>query len=175
MFTQAFQFDLDELKVQRCHSGNLTWEWFIHKMVWLNIDNNWQPLALFSDLSRSWFREGNHGFPGVLHSPQTGLQVVGWTEEVEGKKTYRQFKVKELLEIWYRLLFFQAHLNTCKHDAVRCPNKCGSQIPRIMMADHLAFTCIQRRAVCEFCNIEFTGQGLEVGVAPFFTQCFFRV
>ncbi|XP_055685595.1 TNF receptor-associated factor 4 [Lutzomyia longipalpis] len=55
----------------------------------------------------------------------------------------------------------KAHLNTCKHDAARCPNKCGSQIPRIMMADHLAFTCIQRRAVCEFCNVEFTGQGLE--------------
>lgn len=30
------------------------------------------------------------------------------------------------------------------------------------MNDHLAFTCTQRRATCEFCNVEFTGQGLEV-------------
>ncbi|KAL1375222.1 hypothetical protein quinque_009475 [Culex quinquefasciatus] len=55
----------------------------------------------------------------------------------------------------------KAHLNTCKHDAIPCPNKCGSQIPRVMMTDHLAFTCILRRAICEFCNVEFTGLGLE--------------
>ncbi|XP_319165.4 TNF receptor-associated factor 4 isoform X1 [Anopheles gambiae] len=55
----------------------------------------------------------------------------------------------------------KAHLNTCKHDAIQCPNKCGSQIPRVMMTDHLAFTCILRRAICEFCNVEFTGIGLE--------------
>ncbi len=30
-----------------------------------------------------------------------------------------------------------------------------------MMSDHLAFTCTLRRAVCEFCNVEFSGQGLE--------------
>lgn len=30
-----------------------------------------------------------------------------------------------------------------------------------MMTDHLAFTCTQRRAICEFCNVEFTGEGLE--------------
>lgn len=52
-------------------------------------------------------------------------------------------------------------MNTCKHDAVACPNKCGSQIPRVMMTDHLTFTCILRRATCEFCNAEFTGQELE--------------
>lgn len=29
------------------------------------------------------------------------------------------------------------------------------------MTDHLAFTCTLRRAICEYCNVEFTGQGLE--------------
>lgn len=56
---------------------------------------------------------------------------------------------------------FQAHLNTCKHDATSCPNKCGSQIPRVMMTDHLTYTCNQRRACCDFCNTEFNGQELE--------------
>lgn len=30
-----------------------------------------------------------------------------------------------------------------------------------MMTDHLTFTCNQRRANCEYCNTEFSGQGLE--------------
>ncbi len=55
----------------------------------------------------------------------------------------------------------QAHLNTCKYDVAQCPNKCNASIPRVMMSDHLAFTCTLRRAICEFCNVEFTGQGLE--------------
>lgn len=52
-------------------------------------------------------------------------------------------------------------MNTCKFDASPCPNMCNSQIPRVMMSDHLAFTCTQRRAFCEFCNVEFSGEGLE--------------
>ena len=56
----------------------------------------------------------------------------------------------------------QAHLNTCKHDAVPCSNKCGAMIPRVLMEDHLKYTCAQRRARCEFCAKEFTGHTLEV-------------
>lgn len=52
-------------------------------------------------------------------------------------------------------------MNTCKFDASPCPNLCNAQIPRVMMSDHLAFTCTLRRAFCEFCNAEFSGQGLE--------------
>ncbi|ALC38742.1 Traf4 [Drosophila busckii] len=55
----------------------------------------------------------------------------------------------------------KGHLNTCKHDATQCPNKCGAQIPRIMMTDHLQYTCNQRRTRCEFCQSEFSGAGLE--------------
>ncbi|XP_030240445.1 TNF receptor-associated factor 4 isoform X2 [Drosophila navojoa] len=55
----------------------------------------------------------------------------------------------------------KAHLNTCKHDATQCPNKCGAQIPRIMMTDHLQYTCTMRRTRCEFCQSEFSGAGLE--------------
>lgn len=57
---------------------------------------------------------------------------------------------------------FQAHLNTCKHDAIPCSNKCGAMIPRVLMEDHLKYTCAQRRARCEFCAKEFTGHTLEV-------------
>ncbi|XP_069703120.1 TNF receptor-associated factor 4 isoform X1 [Periplaneta americana] len=55
----------------------------------------------------------------------------------------------------------KAHLNTCKHDAVPCTNKCGAQIPRVLMEDHLKYTCPQRRARCEFCGKDFTGHTLE--------------
>jgi TNF receptor-associated factor 4 len=71
------------------------------------------------------------------------------------------FTAYDVIIISFFFFIFQAHLNTCKHDAVLCPNKCGAQIPRVMMSDHLAFTCTQRRAVCEFCNMEFNGEGLE--------------
>lgn len=30
-----------------------------------------------------------------------------------------------------------------------------------MMTDHLTYTCTQRRATCEYCTVEFSGQGLE--------------
>ncbi|XP_044732716.1 TNF receptor-associated factor 4 isoform X2 [Chrysoperla carnea] len=55
----------------------------------------------------------------------------------------------------------KAHLNTCKYDAIPCTNKCGAQIPRVLMEDHLKYTCPQRRARCEFCTKEFTGHTLE--------------
>ncbi|KMQ91394.1 tnf receptor-associated factor 4 [Lasius niger] len=55
----------------------------------------------------------------------------------------------------------KAHLNTCKHDAVPCGNKCGAMIPRVLMEDHLKYTCAQRRARCDFCAKEFTGHTLE--------------
>ena len=56
----------------------------------------------------------------------------------------------------------KTHLNTCKHDAIPCTNKCGAMIPRVLMEDHLKYTCAQRRARCEFCAKEFTGYNLEV-------------
>ncbi|XP_077300538.1 TNF receptor associated factor 4 isoform X3 [Arctopsyche grandis] len=55
----------------------------------------------------------------------------------------------------------KAHLNTCKHDAVPCSSHCGAMIPRVLMQDHLRYTCPQRRANCEFCAKEFSGHMLE--------------
>ncbi|KAL7307542.1 hypothetical protein TKK_0000238 [Trichogramma kaykai] len=55
----------------------------------------------------------------------------------------------------------KSHLNTCKHDAVPCGNKCGAMIPRVLMEDHLKYTCAQRRARCDFCAKEFSGYNLE--------------
>lgn len=62
---------------------------------------------------------------------------------------------------------FQAHLNTCKHDATPCTSKCGAMIPRVLMEDHLKYTCPQRRTRCEFCSQEFTGHTLEVSINLF--------
>lgn len=55
----------------------------------------------------------------------------------------------------------KGHLNTCKHDALPCTSNCGAQIPRVLMEDHLKYTCPQRRTRCEYCNKEFTGHALE--------------
>ncbi|XP_063239241.1 TNF receptor-associated factor 4 [Bacillus rossius redtenbacheri] len=55
----------------------------------------------------------------------------------------------------------KAHLNTCRHDAVPCANRCGAHIPRLLMEDHLKYTCAGRRARCDFCAREFSGLELE--------------
>ncbi|XP_076331692.1 TNF receptor-associated factor 4-like isoform X2 [Tachypleus tridentatus] len=55
----------------------------------------------------------------------------------------------------------QGHLNTCKYDAVPCSNRCAAMIPRVLMEDHLFYTCPMRRTRCEFCNREFNGEMLE--------------
>lgn len=55
----------------------------------------------------------------------------------------------------------QAHLQTCKFDSIPCNNKCGAQIPRILMEDHLKYTCPERIAKCEFCGLDFPGSAME--------------
>ncbi|XP_052120968.1 TNF receptor-associated factor 4 isoform X2 [Frankliniella occidentalis] len=55
----------------------------------------------------------------------------------------------------------KAHLNVCKHDTAACSNGCGAQIPRVLMEDHLKYTCPERRTRCEFCGQDFTGHTLE--------------
>ncbi|XP_054289635.1 TNF receptor-associated factor 4-like isoform X2 [Macrosteles quadrilineatus] len=62
----------------------------------------------------------------------------------------------------------KAHLNTCKHDAIPCTNACGAQIPRVLMEDHLKFTCSERLARCEFCGTDLPGAALDkhTGTCP---------
>ncbi|VVC91832.1 unnamed protein product [Leptidea sinapis] len=55
----------------------------------------------------------------------------------------------------------KAHLNTCKHDAVECAAQCGAMIPRVLMQDHLRYTCARRRTSCQHCHNEFSGSALE--------------
>ncbi|XP_065214318.1 TNF receptor-associated factor 4 isoform X1 [Planococcus citri] len=55
----------------------------------------------------------------------------------------------------------KAHLQTCKYDSMPCNNKCGAQIPRILMEDHLKYTCPERIARCEFCGQDFPGSAIE--------------
>uniref|UniRef100_A0A1B6FZK8 TNF receptor-associated factor 4 n=1 Tax=Cuerna arida TaxID=1464854 RepID=A0A1B6FZK8_9HEMI len=55
----------------------------------------------------------------------------------------------------------KAHLNTCKHDAIPCTNACGAQIPRVLMEDHLKYTCAERIAHCEFCGTDLSGAALD--------------
>ncbi|KAJ8959277.1 hypothetical protein NQ317_005813 [Molorchus minor] len=78
-----------------------------------------------------------------------------WSDEL------RKLKVREIMTSATDALE-SGHLNTCKHDAIPCTSKCGAQIPRVLMEDHLKYTCPQRRTRCEFCNKEFTGMSLEV-------------
>lgn len=100
-----------------------------------------------------------------------------WSDELRKLKV-RLFDLKRKLDIlengnesrrgemYSTFAFYQAHLNTCKHDAVPCGNKCGAMIPRVLMEDHLKYTCAQRRARCDFCAKEFTGHTLEVYTRP---------
>ncbi|XP_054264265.1 TNF receptor-associated factor 4-like isoform X2 [Macrosteles quadrilineatus] len=62
----------------------------------------------------------------------------------------------------------KAHFNTCKHDAIPCTNACGAQIPRVLMEDHLKFTCSERLARCEFCGTDLPGAALDkhTGTCP---------
>ncbi|CAG9585040.1 unnamed protein product [Danaus chrysippus] len=46
-------------------------------------------------------------------------------------------------------------------DAVLCAAQCGAMIPRVLMQDHLRYTCSRRRANCEHCGKEFSGSALE--------------
>lgn len=64
--------------------------------------------------------------------------------------------------------WFQAHLNTCKHDAIPCTNQCGAQIPRVLMEDHLKYTCAERITRCEFCGNDLSGAALDkhIGSCP---------
>ncbi|XP_067125094.1 TNF receptor-associated factor 4-like [Centruroides vittatus] len=55
----------------------------------------------------------------------------------------------------------QAHLNTCKYDTTPCTNQCGAMIPRLLMEDHLLFTCPKRRTRCDFCGRDFSGESLQ--------------
>lgn len=43
-----------------------------------------------------------------------------------------------------------------------CAAQCGAMIPRVLMQDHLRYTCSRRRANCEHCGKEFSGSALEV-------------
>lgn len=55
----------------------------------------------------------------------------------------------------------QGHLNTCKYDAIPCTNQCAAMIPRLLMEDHLFYTCPKRRTRCKFCSREYSGEILE--------------
>nr|XP_024218840.1 TNF receptor-associated factor 4 isoform X1 [Halyomorpha halys] len=55
----------------------------------------------------------------------------------------------------------KAHLNTCKYDTMPCTNLCGAQIPRVLMEDHLRYTCPSRTETCEFCGSELSGPALD--------------
>ncbi|KAG1673477.1 TNF receptor-associated factor 4 [Nymphon striatum] len=55
----------------------------------------------------------------------------------------------------------QGHLNVCKYDSLPCTKNCAAMIPRILMEDHLTYTCPKRLVNCEFCSQKFTGEMLE--------------
>ncbi|XP_014244337.1 TNF receptor-associated factor 4 isoform X1 [Cimex lectularius] len=62
----------------------------------------------------------------------------------------------------------KAHLNTCKYDTMPCTKLCGAQIPKVLMEDHLRYTCPARTERCEFCSTELSGPALDAhtGTCP---------
>ncbi|XP_076334085.1 TNF receptor-associated factor 4-like isoform X2 [Tachypleus tridentatus] len=52
--------------------------------------------------------------------------------------------------------FTLGYLNTCKYDAIPCTNQCAAMILRLLMEDHLFYTCSKRRTRCKFCNREYS-------------------
>ena len=63
------------------------------------------------------------------------------------------------------LSWFQSHLDTCKYNTVPCPNNCHAQLSRICLDDHVTYTCLRRKVVCESCGLEFTGESMEVSMS----------
>jgi len=55
----------------------------------------------------------------------------------------------------------KAHLNTCQKDAVSCPNACSAKIARLMMEDHMLYTCVKRLVACQYCKRDFTGGAID--------------
>ena len=55
----------------------------------------------------------------------------------------------------------KAHLNVCQKDAVECLNQCGAKIARMMMEDHMLYTCSKRLVDCSYCKKDFTGATIE--------------
>ena len=74
------------------------------------------------------------------------------------------------LTLFLRFLFFlfswiQSHLDTCKYNTVPCPNNCHAQLSRICLDDHVTYTCLRRKVVCDSCGLEFTGESMEVSMS----------
>ncbi|TRY79633.1 hypothetical protein TCAL_12385 [Tigriopus californicus] len=64
----------------------------------------------------------------------------------------------------------KGHLNTCQKDAVACLNQCGAKIARMMMEDHMLYTCTKRLVPCQYCRKDFTGATID----DHQTQCGFE-
>ncbi|CAH1801330.1 unnamed protein product [Owenia fusiformis] len=55
----------------------------------------------------------------------------------------------------------QTHLDMCRYNAIPCPNQCAARLSRIVVDDHLEFTCPRRKVTCDICGQEFTGEYME--------------
>ena len=53
-----------------------------------------------------------------------------------------------------------AHVESCRHARVRCPNACGYVVARREVADHCARTCLRRRTSCLLCDGTAIGDAL---------------
>jgi len=69
----------------------------------------------------------------------------------------------------------KGHLNTCQKDAAACRNQCGAKIARVVMEDHMKYTCTKRTVNCLYCRRPFTGATVEehqsaCGFEPLFCE-----
>lgn len=53
------------------------------------------------------------------------------------------------------------HLGVCSMVMVSCENKCGKEIPRKNLQEHLSTECSKRLLVCEYCRTEMEAETID--------------
>jgi len=121
--------------------------------------------ALVRNVRNRWSAnlEAIMGGPTINGAGQSDLRT---SEEAQKQETIMKSVIncihKEEGCKWFgHLNKLKAHLNVCQKDAVECLNQCGAKIARMMMEDHMLYTCVKRLVDCSYCKKDFTGATIE--------------
>ena len=70
--------------------------------------------------------------------------------------------------MYFSLLFisFQTHLGRCQLEDVFCENKCGAEVQRRFINNHMLNECPKRQIPCKYCHKEFIFETLQVSSYP---------
>ncbi|XP_066911274.1 TNF receptor-associated factor 6-like isoform X2 [Clytia hemisphaerica] len=65
-------------------------------------------------------------------------------------RNFKQYGCK-----WHQeLRAIDRHMETCDYSFTPCTNKCGKDVQRVHLKDHLDNDCVRRVIECEYCNIK---------------------